>query len=197
MIFFSIFRIFGFTYFQVTEPPIEFSPFTDDIIRNAFWIFEGVFILKILTNISWKSAIGVVGVTQSRLFLLAEHAQHLMLYFDLLFYIGLPLFINIIDKNKFGSIKFVALKSIVFSIALIAFSELYIYLTIFFARGYPTYAKYDSVWLSVVVIDYFLLLPVIYKNKGLIFNGFSRFKTFIKQKYQIFRTNAENRKQNH
>jgi hypothetical protein len=137
------------------HPTWGFTAWQSLLITNGFWILEGVFILKFLTDTKWWKAVSAVFILALiGYFFIPLHGE-LRVIFDLFFYLALPLFFI---KNDY-------LFCIILSVLLMTVLYRYQETVLFYARNYAEWARTCPAWGALSSIDYFVFVWLICFNR--------------------------------
>ena len=160
MVVFAIFRFFGIAWFAQDYTPVLISEPGYYIISTLFKVFEGVIILRVLTNLKLRYCLCYA--TGYALLVLVLHNPAISTILDFVYTTSIP-FIHNADKDK--SIK----HSVLYILTVCAYQ-----LIMSFGRyGMPATAKWDLGYAFLSLIDYriFLIIILLYVKRRKIKNG--------------------------
>lgn len=160
MCIFAIFRAFNIGLFANGYISVNTSELVYAIVSIAFHLYEGVLILKILTNLRWYYCLPIAILYTALVCIIQNHT--IIFILDILYIVNVPFIFN---KNKERSIR----NSIYFILGISAYQ-----LIMSFGRyDVTTLGKYDIGYAILSFIDYrvFLFTLLLYKIRRVKTNG--------------------------
>lgn len=152
MIVFAVFRFCGIAWFSQDYKLIEIDSTLHNLINFIFKVFEGTFIMLILTKLKTRYCL-LISILYSILLLLIQQPT-IEFCLDVIYIVSVPFIFNK-DKNN----------SIIKSTIYIALISLYQIMMSFARYSIDLSGKYDLCYTLLGVIDYQLFIVVIYLYK--------------------------------
>lgn len=156
MLFFVIIRMFGLMWYTQEYIPTSFNPIISHILLYLFWLFDGVVIMKTLTEKPLKIIIPIVIFLRIPLYIAFICSCYIDFAIELLYVLGFPLIFNK-DKER----------TVGYSILYMAITWFYQLLMVI-GRGYPMIAKYSTSWQIILTIDWRLFIYGLLLLKGVV-----------------------------
>jgi len=156
MVFFAIVRLFGIAWFQIAPLGVELDIVTNAIISSMCWIIGSAITLRTLTSLTWQTVfyMCVIAKAGQLIFALLYFPYWLDYLYDIVFIITVVVIKNYDKEMAIG-------RAALYIIGINLYTLIMTY-----GRGYALISKYNAIWQIIAVLDYYLLLVILYTLKG-------------------------------